>query len=334
MARALALAASWAPSRRHWAARYHFGGLSFAARSRRSRQALRRDDACPDAVLQIGATFDSTRAGTPAFVYCDSNARVAEANRPYGDVALLSAAELAAMVARESHVYARAAHVFTMSELVRASMVRDFGLAESKVTTVFAGANLDPAACRPRVFSHEQPPTVLFVGRHWEAKGGPDLLDAFVQVRSVHPNLRLVIAGCTPPVGDVPGVEILGHVDKRTRSGAERLLSLYREADLFCMPSRFDAFGIVFVEAMLHGVACIGSRHAAMPEIIAHGETGWVVPVGDVTMVRDYLLKAFADRPALARMGQAGRERALRLFTWEAVAECMHQVMRPLLACH
>src|SRR6185436_16056035 len=145
--------------------------------------------------------------------------------------------------------------IFTMSELVRRSMIRDFGVPESKVTTVFAGANLDPTAVRPRAPAIGGPPTILFMGRLWEPKGGPVLLEAFRQARVTHPDLRLVVAGCSPPLGDEPGVQVVGRIDKHAAGGTERLFDLYRSADLFCMPSRFDAFGIVFVEAMLHGVA-------------------------------------------------------------------------------
>lgn len=331
LVRALAIASAWVPSRRRWAARYHFGGVSFAARSARARAELRAFAEPWHGLFQIGATFDITGAA-PTFIYCDSNARVAEANRPYGDVALLTPSELNGMVARERRVYQGAAHIFTMSELVRSSMIRDFGVPGERVTTVYSGANLDATACRPRTLSPGAAPTILFVGRFWESKGGPQVLEAFQLARQQVPDLRLRVVGCTPPIGEAPGVEVVGRIDKSAPGGVERMLSMYREADLFCMPSRFDAFGIVFVEAMLHGVACIGARHAAMPEIIAEGDTGWCVPIGDAGMLRDRFVEAFADRGVLARMGQRGRDRALKLFTWDAVTERMQRVVNAALA--
>lgn len=318
-----AIMSSWSPSRRRWAARYHFGPAGFRARTRRARQALHGAGAGWDGVLQIGATFNGWNEALPLFVYCDANVRVAEANRPYGDVPLLTAPEISGVAGRERSVYSKAAHVFTMSEFVRRSMIRDFAVPESSVTTVYAGANLDPASCKPRRRSPSAPPTVLFIGRHWEPKGGPVLLEAFRQARSSLPDLRLRLAGCTPPVADMPGVEVVGPLDKNTPGGLARMHLLYEQADLFCMPSRFDAFGIVFVEAMLHAVACIGSTHAAMPEIIEHDVTGWVVPVGDVGSLRDYLLRAFSATGALDEMGRRGRDRAMRLFTWDAVVAQM-----------
>jgi glycosyltransferase involved in cell wall biosynthesis len=323
----MAAAMAWSPNRDRWAARYHFGAPGFHARTRRARSLLATRGSHWDTVIQIGATFDAcTTAPAPTFIYCDSNVRVAAENAPYGAVARLNAGEREQMERRERRVYDAAAGVFTMSERLRQSFVDEFGVSPERVTTVYAGANLDSAACVPRSPEVRGPPTILFVGRRWGPKGGPELLQAFQELRTTVPDARLRIVGCTPAVSD-PGVEVLGRIDKTHSGAAGRLSQLYREADIFCMPTRFDAFGIVFVEAMLHGVACIGTRHGAVPEIIEDGETGWLVPKGAVKPLRDRLVDAFSDRARLAQMGRRGRMRALRHFTWDRVAEQMEIAM-------
>src|SRR5206468_4453861 len=90
---------------------------------------------------------------------------------------------------------------------------------------------------------------------------------------------------------------------------------------------RFEPFGVVFIEAMLHGLPCIGSDRCAIPEIIEHGETGWVVPADDAATLCARLVEGLTRSDALASMGRRGRERALRLFTWKRVAERMSEVM-------
>jgi glycosyltransferase involved in cell wall biosynthesis len=77
---------------------------------------------------------------------------------------------------------------------------------------------------------------------------------------------------------------------------------------------------VVFVEAMLASLPCIGTDRWAMPEIIEHGVTGWVAPDGDVGALAAILLQSLRDREKSATMGRRGRERALRLFTWDRVA--------------
>lgn len=60
------------------------------------------------------------------------------------------------------------------------------------------------------------------------------------------------------------------------------LKALFLSSDIFCMPSRYEPFGTVFAEAMLHGLPCVGSR-AYGSEVIIEGVTGWLVEAGDVT---------------------------------------------------
>ena len=318
---------SWSQPRARWAARYHCGALGFAARSGRAHAGFR--GVAFDAVLQIGATFDALRyTRRPGFLYCDANCRLAQRYAPYGDVPALRPAEIDRMAAREGRVYERAATIFTMSEYARRSFLQDFSVPEDRVTTVHAGANLDatsPAARSPR---RDGPPTVLFVGRLWERKGGPMLLKAFHRVRQACPEARLRIVGATPAVGDEPGVEVVGSVNKAAPGGQAKLLQLYETADVFCMPSRYEPFGTVFAEAMLHGLPCVAANHCAMPEIIEDGRSGWLVPDGDVTALAHCLTRILADRGALAAAGARARERALQLFTWDRVAERMLAVMK------
>lgn len=323
---------TWAPDRRRWAARYHFGVAGFRSRGRRARALVARHADEIDAVLQIGATFNAFCANRPGFVYCDSNAHLTARDAPSGEVAALRRFERDEMLAREHGVYQGANTVFVMSEYLRRSMIADFGLSEDRVTTVLAGANLELAALPPLATTPSGPPTILFVGKQWERKGGPLLLEAFRGVRQAVPDARLLIVGCTPPLDGESGIEVLGPVAKGAPDAHARLSALYQSADVFCMPSRFEPFGVVFVEAMLHGLPCVGSDRCAIPEIISHGTTGWIVPGNDATSLCDTLVAALARRDASQEMRRQCRERALRLFTWERVAERMAGTISRCLA--
>jgi len=324
------LARSWVPNRRRWAARYHLGPAGFAQRSRRARAVLAQHGGQFDAVLQIGATFDALRwTDRPGFVYCDANASLAGRDAPAGDVAALRSAEREAVLARERAVYARANAVLAMSEYLRRSFIADFGVPPHAVETVYAGPNLDLEAIPPVNGKRCGPPTILFVGKQWERKGGPLVLQAFQGVRAAIPDARLMIVGCTPSIPDdsADGVAIVGRVAKESANGQATLSDLYRGADVFCMPSLFEPFGVVFIEAMLHGLPCIGSDRCAIPEIISHGETGWVVPLNDIDTLRVRLIGALRRSEALAAMRRRARERALCFFTWERVAERVSLIM-------
>ncbi len=322
---------TWAPSRPRWAARFHLGPIGFSARSRRARAQIAALTPSPDVVLAIGATFDGLDDRIPSFLYCDANVRVSAQGGGYSDVDRLTAAEVVRLAGRERGVYQRARMVFTMSDFLRRSFLDDFRLPADRVRTVYAGANLDVSKVEPRPHLQAGPPTILYVGRQWERKGGPTLVEAFRGVRQALPDARLRIVGCDPPIGGEPGIEVIGPIRKDAPGGENRLAELFRTSDLFCMTSRFEPFGIVFVEAMLHGLACIASDRFAMPEIVAEGKTGWLVPADNPGQLRDRLIAALGDRQALFAMGQAGRERALALFTWDRVAQNMATAMASAL---
>jgi glycosyltransferase involved in cell wall biosynthesis len=129
----------------------------------------------------------------------------------------------------------------------------------------------------------------------------------------------------------MPGVECLGDLDKATEAGWTALADAYAAAHVFAPPTRFEPFGIAFVEAMHFGLPCIGPRACAVPEIIVDGETGFTVPVDDVERLTERLLQLLTDTDLGRRMGDAGRARARDMFTWPRVVERMLDVMVPLV---
>jgi glycosyltransferase involved in cell wall biosynthesis len=329
MGKWLSIGLSFHPNRERWAARYHSGGVGVSMRSAAAARAIRRH-AAGAPVLQAGATFLAKDLGDhPLFIYCDANAIFASHGKPYSSVGALEPAALKATVEAEHRIYTKASGIFTFSEALRQSFIKDYAIAPERVRTVYAGSNLfitpDDAILARRTGG---PPTILFVGKAFERKGGDDLLAAFRLVRAEMPDARLIIAGASPD-GAGEGVEIVGYVDP-TRTGPGSLSELYGRADVFCMPSRYEPFGVVFVEAMLHGLPCVGVDAWAMPEIISAGRTGWLAPAGNVGALADILVAALRYREKLRPMGAEGRERALRLFTWSRVGEAILAGMREL----
>jgi len=317
-----------APTRLHWAARHHYGPVGRLLRSANARRAC---SAHPRGapIIQIGATFDAAPPpDTPLFFYCDANAAQGARGGIYSSVTSLSRRELQAMLAREQRVYDRAWGIFTISECLRQSFIRDFHMPPERVLTVHAGSNLQRAPTAEAVAGARKAdePTILFIGRRFERKGGPTLLRAFAKVREKLPTARLIIAGTTLDLPPMPGVSVVGYVHPDS-TGPNSLNALYEEAHLFCMPSHYEPFGIVFVEAMLHGVPCIATDQWAMPEIVDEGETGWLVPVGDVDALASRLIDALSDRARLRTMGQLARERASARFDWRRTVSLMREFM-------
>lgn len=328
--RYLAAGVTFTPDRRRWGVRYRLGGIPFRLRSANAAAGIRQVRGI-DAILQIGATFAPWGRGeVPYFLYCDSNIRMAERGTSSGQsqAASLNDQELNAVVRREAEVYQGATAVFTLSQRLRQSFIEDFGLAPERVHTVHAGPNLDVTLIPNRLGRPAgAAPTILFVGVKFERKGGDLLLRAFELVRRVMPEARLRIVGPRTLDTSVPGVELLGFLRKDVPQDWARLVEAYSDADVFCLPTRFEPFGIVFIEAMFFGLPCIGPDAWAIPEMIVDRETGFLVPPEDPDVLADRLLRLLQD-PDLARaMGAAGRARAQSNFTWEKVARRMTDVM-------
>ena len=323
--RLLVAAMTFAPKRRRWRMRFRLGGVPFRFRSRNAAQRIRTAPSPVDVILQIGATFEPSRHGSvPYALICDSNIHLAchGASTGHSEAVSLTADELRNIASREATIYRQAAAIFTLSERTRRSFIEDFGVPPDRVRAVYGGPNFDPDALQLQPQPQaSRPPTVLFVGRQFERKGGDTLLAAFRKVRQVISDARLVVVGPDYLTFNDPGVIAKGFIDKSTRAGWESLVQLYGAADVFCLPTRFEAFGVAYIEAMHFGLPCIGTDVWAVPELIADRETGYLVAPDDVDALADRLTLLLRDRNLAQQMGRAGRERARKLFTWTRTAE-------------
>lgn len=257
--------------------------------------------------LQTQSLFDGSGAGVPHFVYTDHTELV---NRYYPDYdPTLAPSER--WLKLERTIYERADLTFTMSSHVARSLAEHYGIDPARVRCVLAGSNVAPedgSALEPAYASRR----ILFVGRQWERKGGPDLIAAFQLVRRRHPDAALVIAGCTPEL-QLEGVEVLGELS------AERLNDQYASAAVFCMPSLVEPFGIVFIEALSRGLPVVATSIGALPDIVQDGHSGYLHRPHDVTGLADSLGKLLAD-PALCRsLGEQGRAYVSERYTWTRV---------------
>lgn len=330
--RMLAAGLSFAPNRKRWGVKYHLGNVGYGFRSRKAAGIIAQHRAATDCILQIGATFEPTGRGTiPYTMFCDSNIVTSLEGAKYGvsDTAWLSSSEFEAIRRRETPIYQNAACIMTISEWLRRSFIEHFSVPADRVVTVGAGPNLDlKKVPEPRVKPRDGAPTILFVGKQFERKGGAYLLEAFKLVRQQMPDARLIIVGpVTSPSSD-PGVEWIGNLNKNTEEGWARMAAAYGDADVFCLPSLFEPFGIVILEAMFFGLPCVGTAEWAIPEMIADGETGYTVPRANAAALAERFLELLKDRTRAHQMGLAGRKRAQERFSWPSVAARMTQAMR------
>jgi phosphatidylinositol alpha-1,6-mannosyltransferase len=99
------------------------------------------------------------------------------------------------------------------------------------------------------------------------------------------------------------------------------LSDLYRASAVYAMPSWGEGFGLVFADAMAHGLPCIANRYDAGCEVVADGVTGWHVDPEDPEEIFQALCRLLGDASLRAQMGAAGRERVAELFSLSGFEE-------------
>jgi alpha-maltose-1-phosphate synthase len=170
-------------------------------------------------------------------------------------------------------------------------------------------------------------PTVVFVGRVTRQKGLPVLLRA---AADIDPAVQLVICAGQ---ADTPEIEAeVGDLARQLRASrasvvwlsgmlAKReVIQLLSHASVFACPSLYEPLGIVNLEAMACGTAVVASRVGGIPEVVTDGETGLLVPPGDVPALADAINALATEERRAAEMGRLGRKRAADDFGWHSIA--------------
>jgi glycosyltransferase involved in cell wall biosynthesis len=317
------IAHAWSPKRERWRARLDLNIWAFKRRSRVAKALAERHTGTIGAIFQMGCLWaPPTIPDTALFLLLDFTNMIARSEYP--DWApFRSASEATLWLRAEEEVYSRADRIFTASNRVRVSLMNDYGVRADRVRVVGFGGHLDVPLDADKPYDGR---TILFVGRDFDRKGGPLLLEAFARVRSRIPDARLVIVGPHPRESG-PGVTWLGPVSDR-----QQLAELFHVAHVFAMPSWCEPFGHAFIEAMQHRLPCVGTDSGGIPDIIQDGTTGYIVGRGDVNALTAALTSLLSSGQLSRAFGEAGFRRAQTLFTWEVVCGKMQRDIESRLA--
>jgi glycosyltransferase involved in cell wall biosynthesis len=232
----------------------------------------------------------------------------------------------------------RAAFAFAVSSHTAACLERSVGLPPSAIRLLPNA--LDPGfGSAPDDGPGRERPELLAVARLWAGetmKGVDHTLRAFARVGERHPRAILRIVGRG---SDKPRLQRLASelgIGRRVifeeDLADEELIARYRDCSIFVLPSGQEGFGIVFLEAMRFGKPCIGGAAGGTPDVIVDGESGFLVPFGELAPLELAMDRLLSDAGLRERMGRAGRERLEREFTFERYRGRLALHLRELLA--
>ncbi|OIQ89299.1 N,N'-diacetylbacillosaminyl-diphospho-undecaprenol alpha-1,3-N-acetylgalactosaminyltransferase [mine drainage metagenome] len=212
-------------------------------------------------------------------------------------------------------------------------LVNEGVLSSSKAKVIGAGSicGVDSSRFHPDMKSRQETrlalgiaqnsKVILFVGRLNHDKGMLDLAAAFDTIARQHPNVVLLLVGAQE---DVPfsRIQEICHAERerlRYISFASKPEHYMTAADIFCLPSYREGFGMTIIEAAACGVPAVASRIYGITDAVAEDRTGLLIPAGDVTALTQALSRLLTDNELRQQMGNEARTRALELFSSEKI---------------
>jgi len=231
----------------------------------------------------------------------------------------------------------RADALITCSAAMRAEVSHLFEVTD--ITVIHNGIEPrgwrpSPAAVRAARQRHcpDGAPLVLYFGRlEWE-KGVQDLLAALPRVRRAFPGTRLVVAGqgrqAVSLVEQSRKLRVRRSVDFVGHLPDHDLVACLAAADVVVLPSRYEPFGIVALEAAAAGAPLVASTAGGLAELVVDGETGLSIEPGDVAGIAAAVGTVLSDPTAAARRAKAAKARLGAEFNWTGIAELTASVYR------
>lgn len=288
--------------------------------------------------FQLQSLFDASLPGVPHFVYTD-HTMLENLNypdyplgaSPRGGPGMLYSPR---WIELERTIYHNASRLFTRSQNISRSLVEEYGCPPEKVACVYAGSNARIVPGEPDNENYGNR-RILFVGADWERKGGPTLVQAFLQVAESDPRPRLTIVGCSPqglsprgspapgwgdfPQPGLPQIEVVGPVP------VQEIHRYYCQASIFCLPTRLEPFGVAFVEALSYRLPIVTTGVGATADFVLEGENGYLVPPGDVGRLAEALRKLLDDPGRCRAFGERSYQLAQERYNWASVGRRLRQ---------
>lgn len=255
------------------------------------------------------------------------------------------------MIAGEAQLLREAPFILANSDAVMADIAADFPDLPVRERAVLVphgmpdGAAGGPLDAPPTALRAPGEVRVLFVGRMETRKGADLLLAVAPALLAKHSAMTLHLVGDDALKDDgattmrarfeasldpalAERVVFHGFVDR------DALPAHYAACDVFVAPSRYESFGLIFLEAMMFAKACVGPDVGGVREVIVDGETGLLAPPGDADSLLRALDALIADPARRAAMGGAGRARYSERFTLDAMRDGVIETFQRWVAAH
>ena len=228
--------------------------------------------------------------------------------------------------------------IIVMSEYWKELLEVRLGIQDSRLFVVPNGINqVNPSVVNESVDKNRNGLNVLYVGRVEHDKGVDILIEGAARAnRLLNKNLfRITVAG----VGDDEALNSYSRMAAERQlecffcgwADSERKKRLYKEADLFVLPSRREVFPMSLLEAMDAGLACVASDCGSMPDMLDGGACGKIFKCGDPDSLSHCLAELANDAGLRKALGEAARNRVEEQYSMHAVIDQLNEVYKTVL---
>ncbi|HSY19287.1 MAG TPA: glycosyltransferase family 4 protein [Candidatus Acidoferrales bacterium] len=258
----------------------------------------------------------------------------------YGAFTRVAPPSIQAGHAAEQEALRHCARAIYSSQWAAQSALQNYQVEPGKVVVVPFGGNLQepPTAeeAAAAVWARDMSLcNLLLVGVDWERKGADIAVDAVEALNAAGLNARLTVVGCKPPPSRrLPAcVEIIPFIGKDTVEHRRQIGELYRRSHFFIMPTRAEAFGLVFAEASAFGVPCLATQVGGIPSVIIDEVNGRLFPLGaGGAEYADYIIKFMQDSSRYRELALRTAEDSAKRLSWNVsgrkVAEMLDESVR------
>lgn len=241
----------------------------------------------------------------------------------------LSVEQRKALRQSETAALSSARHILVTSEMTAGEIARNFGVSPDGISIAVPGTVRPPASSKVE----NDIPQILSVGSLTQRKGHDVLIEALSKV--VELDWQATIIGSphlNPTVANAleEKIQTLSLSKRVTLAGeCDDLTTAYAKADIFALASRYEGYGMVFAEALSHGLPIIACKAGAVPDVVP-GEAGFLVPVDDVEAIASALRILLSDSQERSRRAEAAARAGALLPEWADTSEIISNTLKDL----
>jgi len=218
--------------------------------------------------------------------------------------------------------------LYLPTEWVKHTAIKDFKIPESKIMVGPIGANLENIPTSEFVANFKKQKNksyidLILVGVNWESKGGSKAHKCMLELIKAGYKVKLTIVGCVVPEEfNHPNLVNIPFINKTTKEGRKAFEDLYLNADFLVLPTKFEAYGIVFCEASAHSVISIATNTGGTSTPIKEGENGFLMsPNSEGVDYAKKIIEIYENKDLFNALQNTSRKRYDEVLNWDIWAK-------------